>query len=196
MRRVFTCLLFLSIFWGFARFADAQDCLLQTWKGTIGAVPVMMQFDLMGEEDAPAGRYYYRSSLVDLLLVSDGEKPERWKELDPKGKVTGYLTLSCKENTLTGTWSSPDGSKTLPVSAEVQPSDSFSKPRLGDLKPTVTKRETIGKFEYELLKAQGVDSVGGTALERGRQSPGRHQQCAYGAIFEQYRGGDRLQDLG
>ncbi len=164
MRRLFAFLLLATTLAGFARSADAQDCLAEVWKGTVGAVPVMMEFTFEGEDAALVGRYYYRASLVDLLLMPDEAKPGRWKELDPKGTVTGYLTLNCKENALSGTWSSPDGSKTLPISAEVQPGDSFSKQRLDSLKPTVTKRDSIGKLSYELFTAQGFDAVTGLRL--------------------------------
>ncbi len=164
MRLLFAFLSLATALAGFAPIAHAQDCIVQTWKGTIGTVPVMMQFDYIGKDDSLAGRYYYRTSIVDLLLVSDGTKPDRWKELDPKGTVTGYLTLSCKENSLSGAWSSPDGSKTLPVSAEVQPEDSFSRQRLAGLKPTVTKRGSMGKFEYELFMAKGFEAVKGLRL--------------------------------
>lgn len=164
MRLLFALLSLATALAGAARIAGAQDCIAQTWKGTIGAVPVMMQFDYIGEDSSLAGRYYYRTSIVDLLLVSDSTKPDRWKELDPKGTVTGYLTLSCKENSLSGTWSSPDGSKTLPISAEVQPEDSFSRQRLAGLKTTATKRGTVGKSKYELFTAQGFGAVKGLRL--------------------------------
>jgi len=164
MRRLFAFLLLAAAFAGFARTAEAQDCLAQVWKGTMGAVPVTIEFTDEGEDGALVGRYSYRTSLVDLLLMRDDAKPDRWKELDPRGKVTGYLTLSCKENALSGTWSSPDGSKTLPVTVEVQPEGSFSKQRLDALKTTVTKRGAVGKSKYELFKAQGFDSVTGLRL--------------------------------
>lgn len=164
MRLLFVLLSLATALSGFARIADAQDCIAKTWKGTIGAVPVMMEFDYNGEDASLAGRYYYRTSLVDLLLVSDSTKPDRWKELDPKGTVTGYLTLSCKENSLSGTWSSPDGSKTLPINAEVQPEDSFSAQRLAGLKTTVTKRGSMGGLGYELFMAPGFEAMKGLRL--------------------------------
>jgi hypothetical protein len=164
MRLLFAFVSLATAFAGFACRADAQDCIARTWKGTVGGVPVMMQFDYIGKDSSLAGCYYYRSSIVDLLLVRDDARPDRWKELDPKGKVTGYLTLSCKENSLSGTWSSPEGSKTLPISAEVQPDDSFSKQRLAGLKTIVTKRGSTGKFAYELFTAQGFAAVKGLRL--------------------------------
>lgn len=144
--------------------ANAEDCLDQTWKGTIGAAAVMMVFDSIGEDGALAGRYYYRTSLEDLLLVNDSEKPGRWKEVDPKGKVSGYMTLNCNGKSLSGNWSSPDGSKTLPVSAEVQEGDTFSKPRLEGLKTKVMESGEAGGSKYEIFFAQGFDSVKGLRL--------------------------------
>lgn len=165
MKRLFVFLLLATIPGGFASIASAQeDCIAQTWKGTIGAVPATIEFSYDGKDDDLVGRYYYRTSLVDLLLFSDGSQPDRWKEIDPKGNVTGYLTLSCKGNALSGTWSSPDGSKTLPVSAETVPAESYSSQRLADLKPTVARRESIGNFHYEIFKASGFEDVTGLRL--------------------------------
>jgi hypothetical protein len=141
-----------------------EDCFAQVWKGTVGTVPMVMEFQNEGEDAALVGRYYYRTSLVDLLLMSDGAKPGRWKELDPKGKITGFITLTCADKKLTGTWASPDRAKTLPIAAEAALSGSYSKTRLADLKPALVKREAIGKLKYELFKAPGVDEVRGIRL--------------------------------
>ncbi|MCE5242246.1 MAG: hypothetical protein LLF99_03555 [Desulfobacteraceae bacterium] len=164
MRRLFAFLVLAATLAAFVRAAEGRDCIAETWKGTIGTVPVMMEFDHEGEDGALAGRYYYRSSLVDLLLVRDGSKPERWKEVDPGGKVSGYLTLTCRDHLLSGTWTSPDGSKSLQVSAEAQPSDSFFSRRREGIKPAVTRRESVGGFHYELFTARGFDAVKGLRL--------------------------------
>ncbi len=168
---------------GFAQAADTQDCIAQTWKGTIGSVPVMMQFDYIGEDGALVGRYYYRTSITDLLLVSDNKKPGRWKELDPKGKVTGYVALSCEGSSLSGTWSASDGSKTLPVSAGSLPADTFSKQRLAELKTVVTERGSIGKSEYELFSAQGFEAVKGLRLK----GEGKTIADINNALLERYK---------
>ena len=150
---------------GFTDSAAAGDCLEKTWKGTIGTIPVFMEFESIAEDDSLAGRYYYHTSLTDLILVKDDKKPGGWKELDPKGKLSGYLRLTCTEDTLTGSWSSSDGSKTLPVKAVLEPAD-YSKHRMGALKIT-GKRASIGGFSYETFKAQGCDFVRGVRLTGG-----------------------------
>jgi hypothetical protein len=149
-----------------------EDCLAQVWKGTIGTVPMVMEFQNEGEDAAPVGRYYYRTSFVDLLLMSDDSKQGRWKELGPKGKITGFITLTCAGGMLTGMWASPDGTKTLPLAAEAVPSGSYSKTRLAALKPTVVERDAIGKLKYELFKAPGVDDVKGIRLMDGGKPVG------------------------
>jgi hypothetical protein len=167
LRQLFALLVLVISLSGFAHAKEAEDCIAQTWKGTIGTVPVMMQFENSdpGDEGSPfAGRYYYRTGLTDLLLVKDGAKQDRWKELDPKGKVSGYLALICKDNILSGTWSSRDGSKTLPITAEVQPSESYSGYRMAGFEPKTGKRASIGGFHYERLAAQGFESVKGLRL--------------------------------
>lgn len=163
LRRLYTLFVLVITLAGFVRLAVAQDCILQTWKGTIGDVPVMMQFEAIEADDASAGRYYSRTSFVDLILIRDDEQPERWKELDAKGKVRGYLTLACQENILSGTWSSMDGSKTLPINAKSQSAESYSKQRLAQLK-TTGERASFGKFRYEFFTAQGFDKVSGLRL--------------------------------
>jgi len=153
-------------FAGFAYGADEQVCMKQTWKGTIGTVPVMMEFILSDpdeEDSALAGRYYYRTSLEDLILVQDDAKPDRWKEIDPEGKVSGYLTLTCNEDVLSGTWAAQDGSRTLPIKAASQPSDSYSDHRLNSLQ-TTSSRASIGKFHYELLEVKGFNFGEGLRL--------------------------------
>ena len=164
MRLPFAFMVPVIVFAGFVHTAEAQDCLAQTWKGTIGNVPVTMEFTNEGEDAALVGRYYYRSSPVDLLLMSDTARPDRWKEIDPKGTVSGYLTLTCKEEVSSGTWSSPDGSRTLPFNAERLDAESYSKARLDGLKTVVTERDSIGKFRYELFTAQGINAVEGLRL--------------------------------
>ena len=167
MRQLFLLSVLVIALSGFAHAKEAEDCMAQTWKGTIGAVPVTMQFENSdpGDEGSPlAGRYYYRTSLTDLLLVKDAAKRDRWKELDPKGRVSGRLTLTCRGSTLSGTWNSPDESKTLPINAGVQPSESFSGYRMAGFKPTAGKRASIGGFHYERLAAQGFESTKGLRL--------------------------------
>ncbi|MCE5333097.1 MAG: hypothetical protein LLG06_00755 [Desulfobacteraceae bacterium] len=174
MKRAFNSFLFavlllfaatLAILTSLPHLAYAQeDCLAQVWKGTVGTVPMVMEFQNEGEDAVLVGRYYYRTGFVDLLLMSDDAKPERWKELDPKGKTTGFITLTCAGKELTGTWASPDGAKTLPIAAEAVPSGSYPKIRLANLKPALVKREAIGKRRYELFKAPGVDDVQGIRL--------------------------------
>lgn len=163
--------------------AHAQEnCLKQVWKGTVGTVPMVMEFQNEGEDAALVGRYYYRTSLVDLLLMSDDAKPGRWKELDPKGKTTGFITLTCADKKLTGTWASPDGAKTLPIAAEAAPSGSYSKIRLADLKPALVKREAIGNRKYELFKAPGVADVQGIRL----MGEGTSVTDVNGALMERF----------
>jgi len=171
MKRLFVLLVVLTLtLSGFAQAADSDDCLAKTWKGTIGNTPITLWFEFEGEGASLVGIYYYGSGPVDLLLIKDAGKPDRWQELDARDKITGYLTLSCKGNVLSGVWSSPDGLHTLPVKAGSHGAGPYSKQRLDGLKPVIAERSSIGGFGYEILAAKDFKSVGGLRLagtERG-----------------------------
>jgi hypothetical protein len=164
MRRIFAIFASLIFFAGFAHADESQDCLARQWKGTIGNAPIVMWFEFEGEDSSLAGLYYYQTSLADILLIKDDTKPDRWKEVDSRGKLTGHLTLSCKGDVLSGVWSSPDGARTLPVKAGVQESGSYSKERLDAFKPMIAERNSIGSFNYELLAIKDFKSVRGLQL--------------------------------
>jgi len=168
----FIILVLLPLFF-FAQYAVAeenqtpsqnQDCLMRTWKGAIGSVPIMMEFTDMGPNQTIAGRYYYRTNLVDLLLVHDETEQARWKEIDSNGRETGRLTLTCTGNSLTGEWQSLDGARTLPISASAKPIYDYSKTRLDAVKHPVTERKAFAANHYELLKVQGYPMVTGLRL--------------------------------
>ncbi|HEV8581098.1 MAG TPA: hypothetical protein VGX68_18685 [Thermoanaerobaculia bacterium] len=140
----------------------ADDCLEHAWKGTIGKTPVMIELNSIVGEDKEGGRYYYRTSLVDLLLERDEAAEDRWKEIDPKGKVTGLLTFTCNENSLSGQWQSPDGKTKLPIHAEA--AASYSEPRLQAVKLQAVRRDSIGSSHYEIVGVAEVGSVEGLRL--------------------------------
>lgn len=145
--------------------AQAQECLVGTWKGTIGSIPVVVEFDpAMGADNTLAGRYYYRSSLEDLLLVKDQAGRNRWKEIDPKGRVTGYLVFNCDGRSLNGEWKSTDGSRTQPVSATADSLHAYSKTRLDSVKPSVSAGKALGSSRYEVLSVPRYPSVAGLRL--------------------------------
>ena len=171
LKRLFVAAVLAIALAGSAHAGEERACLEKTWKGTIGEVPVMMQFTFqvvlpVDSEDSgfpQAGRYYYRTSLVDFILIRDRSKPDQWKELDPKGNVSGCFTLTCRGDTLEGTWSSPDGSRTLPVHAGSEPDESYTRQRLVGLKTTVESASIDGR-RYELFKARDFGSVEGLRL--------------------------------
>jgi len=141
---------------------QGEDCFAQAWQGTIGQTPVMMEFDNVGEDEALAGRYYYRTGMTDLLLQEDAKKKGLWRELDPKGKVTGLLSLTCQNNAVSGEWKSPNGKTVLPIRAE--PATSYSDPRLDAAKPRVIKRGATRGHQYEIIGVPGIDAVQGLRL--------------------------------
>lgn len=143
---------------------NAQECLTRTWKGTVGLVPVMIEFDDYSVHDHISGRYYYRKSLDDLLLFQDDLNPGRWKEIDPGGTVTGYLTVTCTDDTLTGEWESPDGSRTRKIFAKHAPQLSYDEVRLHAVKPVVIAHQSSGSHHHDLLEVTGNNSVTGIRL--------------------------------
>jgi len=154
---------------------DANKCLalswIGTWKGTIGKTPVMMEFDQRFSGET-VGKYYYRTSIVDLILKKDEKVANLWQEFDPQNKLTGLLILNCNGNSLTGEWKSPDGKATHLVQAEridnfsktniapiyESPVMSYPEPRLNALKKSVIKRDSIGKHQFEIIGALNVNS--------------------------------------
>ena len=139
--------------------ADCRDG--QAWSGTIGDVPVMMEFDHVAWDNRPVGRYYYRQSLEDLILTPDPDKKD-WRETDADGTLTGRLTVSCDEKTLTGTWTSPDGKKTNPIHAEA--AKEYSKPRLDGMKVQYGPTRKVGSHRYDVVRVAGIDGVNGVRL--------------------------------
>jgi len=135
-----------------------------TWQGTIGKIPVTMNFDSMNIEDnkVPVGKYYYRSGLIDLILKRDKTNPNQWQELDIQGNVTGILTLTCKDNTFSGEWKSPNGKQKLPINAHAI--ESYSKTRLDSVKPKEIKHGTIGGHRFAIIAAEGNNNVQGLRL--------------------------------
>lgn len=144
--------------------SDANNCLVKTWKGTVGKTPVMIQFDEIPNE-APIGKYYYRTSTVDLLLKLDKIVPDQWQEFDQNNNLTGLLHITCTGNTLSGEWKSPDGKKSFSIRAEI--AESYSEARQNALKTSVFKRARIGTHEYEIIVDKRAQTDN-TAVERVR----------------------------
>jgi len=73
------------------------------------------------------GSYYYEKYKKDIRLRGsvDAQKAVLLEELDPAGNRTGVFTgRFTTGDTIEGTWSSPDGAKTMPFSvtaAQAQP---------------------------------------------------------------------------
>jgi hypothetical protein len=95
---------------------DPNACLLHTFSGSLGTIPVNLEFQERSEDIR--GRYYYRTTYSDLYLVQDA-KTKRWQESGGDGKSSGSLVLQCAGDKLSGSWTSADGKKTLPLTASV-----------------------------------------------------------------------------
>lgn len=179
-RPISLCLQAIAAFFVSISYSNADDeCLAQAWQGTLGDTKIMMEFSA-DTDDGLAGRYYYRTGMVDLILRKDKKRADRWQELSPKGKVTGLLTLACSADAVSGQWQSPDGKTTLPIKAEK--AASYSEPRLKALKPKVASREAMGSRRYEIIAIPEVKSVQGVRLSGDSAGVGKVNQ----ALFDQY----------
>lgn len=143
---------------GFTLMAHADECLQGSWKGQLGDTPIMLRFDATGPDATLAGRYYYRTSAQDLLLRRDAAAADRWDEIDPQGKVSGHWELRCNsdgqtERKLAGTWKSPNGARTQPLTARPQAHGAYRDARMAALQPTVAQRQSLGPWRHELLGA-------------------------------------------
>lgn len=162
-------LLATLVLWvGSANAKNIEGCFTHTWKGTVGVVPVMIELKAyqVGQEDNEviAGRYYYRVSPEDLLLVKDKHRVPRWKEIDPNGKTTGYLTLACRGDSLTGEWRSPDGKRFQTIAARRVADDSYQKPRENAAVAVVVAHKTFESFHYDLFNIKGYYAQPGIIL--------------------------------
>ncbi len=110
---------------------DPYACLhAGVWQGSIGNAPVTLSFEISERSDepppsgsaslqAPFGHDYYRDQWQDLLLVPDKAVPRQWDEMDPAGRVTDHLSLTCRERQLSGVWRSADSGQSAPIEAKV-----------------------------------------------------------------------------
>lgn len=105
------------------------------YEGDLGGMPIGMTLTRKGSEDGQpiiAAHYFYRKYLtnIDLKLVSAKGDTLQFGEHDKAGKVTGRFDLAFQkrdprnnysadteltEDVLTGTWTSANGKKKLPV---------------------------------------------------------------------------------
>lgn len=147
-----------------AHAACVEDAFVDSgWTGTIGTVPVSL---VLRAKEAPGGsalvgRYYYRRSLQELYLRAEAATPTRWSETDAAGRRTGTLEMACSGDTLTGTWRSLDGRRSLPISARKAPPDvDHDTVRTRDLKPD---RATTQAFESRFFDAIEHSAITGVA---------------------------------
>ncbi len=140
---------------------DPAKCLDKTWKGTIGSHEITLYFDELPGESAPAGYYYYGTSPHDLVLIAEASKPGRWKEMDANNKVTGYLTVSCEDAQLTGTWSDPAGKTALALRAE-STNEPYAQRRATAMQPIASGPFVFGRFKYETLRSPHYKEVAGS----------------------------------
>lgn len=138
--------------------AQAQECLLGAWEGTLGKTTVTLEFINTYNEDATAGRYYYGNRLTDLLLTWRDES-DAWQEIDPHGKTTGTLTLACTGDRLSGTWRKPDGKGAQPVMASRIERTHFAQRRLAALVPQHSAPQSFEGHRYATLSVPEVADV-------------------------------------
>ncbi|MYN29736.1 hypothetical protein [Duganella levis] len=142
--------------------ARADECLDRTWAGTIGDIPVTLEFSV--EDQAHyQGRYHYRDNLADLYLEQDKESG-LWREYDAKGTQTGQLALTCEDgNKLSGVWRTAAGDKPQPLVAV--PGSSDSEQRIRNLKLQFSAPVAIGANTYRKVTAPGIKDFYSVTLQ-------------------------------
>ncbi|WIT11082.1 hypothetical protein PFX98_19560 [Paucibacter sediminis] len=153
-------------------YALAGECLERTWEGTVGGLPVTMRFETIYPDDKLAGRYYYSENVNDLLLMPLGEQSGRWAEIDPMGRQTGVLTLSCTEARLSGEWKSGDGRRRLPVLARARAGLDYQARRMAALRWSVLAVPEPNGEGRDLLQPFGLEALGVTGLRLHGHSVG------------------------
>lgn len=150
-----------------------QDACLEkhVWKGKVGNTPVMINFGVLTKM---WGLLYYRNNLTDLVLQPVERTRGQWWEIDPAGKKTGLLTLSCEGKALTGEWVAADGGKAYVVSADgisyetegrtVKKDIDYDSSRLAAINPLFLNRNNINRREYGIYIAPGYVNIKGLRL--------------------------------
>ncbi|MDK2126146.1 hypothetical protein [Parachitinimonas caeni] len=131
--------------------ALGDDCLTRIWKGKVGDIPVMIAFESLGADSQIGGRYYYRNQMEDLLLIRDAPSVAQWKEVDPKGRVTAYLSLTCRGDELIGEWQAADGKRRLQITAYAANAETYSRQRFEAVRPRLVERLRFGANRYERI---------------------------------------------
>ena len=154
--RYFKAILIL-IALSFSLAAKAADCLIgnplvgdnSAWQGTIGDVPVTLQF----EENADygiVGSYYYRNNFNELTLKQNDDLGS-WLEYNDKNQLTGSIeNYNCEGDLLTAEWKSADSKTTLPLKATRV--KEYQKNRLENIKFIATPK-VFGQRQYQILSA-------------------------------------------
>lgn len=69
MKRPFrACLLVITAWYASVSSCEADECLAQAWQGTVGDTKIMMEFEYADGDDVLSGWYYYRNSMVGLII--------------------------------------------------------------------------------------------------------------------------------
>ncbi|MRW92786.1 hypothetical protein GJ699_22565 [Duganella sp. FT80W] len=143
--------------------AHADECLEQVWSGTIGTIPVTLDFSETGDSWHYRGRYHYRDNLAELYLAPDAQAG-KWREYDAQGRQTGQLELRCAGGkTLTGVWRTPAGDKQLPLSAA--PGQSDAERRIRNLKRQLSAPIAIGANSYRKVTSPGIKDFYSVTLQ-------------------------------
>ena len=156
-----TCAALLALSAFGAQAQAAADCFTKGhWRGTLGAAPVHLVFRQPLAGEPVIGRYHYRDNLQDLLLDPDPVGLGHWRELDARNRASGRLQLACEGDTLSGTWSSHYGQRTLAVKAARIPTDDYGAARLARAKPKTQVRRLPSGQEYELFAIEPFSTTG------------------------------------
>lgn len=136
------------------------DCLENVWKGSIGEADVTMKFEPRYDDTALLGKYYRVGSAAELVVTPTEDEPGSWQERDADRKLTGLLRLDCRGNQLSGSWSRPDGSGVVPVTAMAVAPDSYRALQMASLRPRVEKTIRLdGRRQYQLIGVPGVPDL-------------------------------------
>ncbi|MBL9114952.1 MAG: DUF3298 domain-containing protein [Verrucomicrobiaceae bacterium] len=139
MTRFYFALSALVCFFTGSALATEKNAPIQHFQGTIGKdlkVSLTLWTNQTEEGEQLRGSYHYQKSGIPISL-DIGKDPKNEDQLifiestgwsmDGDQQVTGRWTVVWKSSTITGTWKTPDGKKSLPVNLELsQPEGSVS----------------------------------------------------------------------
>jgi hypothetical protein len=150
-----------------------------TWDGSLGAAPMMLQFNWDG-----LGSYYLGSTLEGPVLRPGQDDPQAWEEYDGEGRRTGALRLQCSGDSLRGERITGGGQRT-PVQARRVEDNSFNRRRLASVELVAQRTVSEQGRVLEVVSARGIPQLVTLRIRQPRGGEAAVNERLRGALLQQ-----------